>query len=166
MLKKKFKKNQNCRIIKKYKRTKPAEEIYPRTNMKMIRPKINYFRAIISIVLTLATVALFTYAIIFALSKFSWYGNIKITYAGQFAILFSLFLIVALIIRAKAIVIFLIRLYQRYGPYDVRCMCVFIPNCSEYMILAIKKYGLIKGIKKGKDRLSRCHDPNGGEDYP
>jgi putative component of membrane protein insertase Oxa1/YidC/SpoIIIJ protein YidD len=34
------------------------------------------------------------------------------------------------------------------------------------MILAIQKYGLIKGIKKGVRRIKRCHYPNGGIDYP
>jgi putative component of membrane protein insertase Oxa1/YidC/SpoIIIJ protein YidD len=34
------------------------------------------------------------------------------------------------------------------------------------MILAIKKYGIIKGIYKGIKRLLRCHSPNGGIDYP
>ena len=51
-------------------------------------------------------------------------------------------------------------------PYGIRCNCLFVPNCSEYMILAIKKYGAYKGVRKGISRLLRCHEPNGGEDYP
>ncbi len=35
--------------------------------------------------------------------------------------------------------------------------CKFYPSCSEYMILAIKKYGCIKGIYLGIKRLLRCN---------
>jgi putative component of membrane protein insertase Oxa1/YidC/SpoIIIJ protein YidD len=34
------------------------------------------------------------------------------------------------------------------------------------MIMAIKKYGSIKGFILGLKRLFRCHYPNGGYDYP
>jgi uncharacterized protein len=35
--------------------------------------------------------------------------------------------------------------------------CRFQPTCSSYMILAIKKYGSIKGVYLGLKRLSKCH---------
>ncbi len=35
--------------------------------------------------------------------------------------------------------------------------CKFYPSCSEYMILAIQKYGCIKGIYLGMRRLLKCH---------
>jgi len=34
------------------------------------------------------------------------------------------------------------------------------------MIIAINKYGIIKGTFMGLKRLSRCRIPNGGFDYP
>jgi uncharacterized protein len=34
------------------------------------------------------------------------------------------------------------------------------------MILAIVKYGTIKGVYLGLKRLLRCRVPNGGIDYP
>jgi putative component of membrane protein insertase Oxa1/YidC/SpoIIIJ protein YidD len=34
------------------------------------------------------------------------------------------------------------------------------------MILALQKYGLWKGLRKGIDRLRRCNIHNGGFDYP
>jgi putative component of membrane protein insertase Oxa1/YidC/SpoIIIJ protein YidD len=34
------------------------------------------------------------------------------------------------------------------------------------MILAVKKYGSIKGVFMGLKRICRCHAPNDGEDYP
>jgi putative component of membrane protein insertase Oxa1/YidC/SpoIIIJ protein YidD len=34
------------------------------------------------------------------------------------------------------------------------------------MILAIEKYGVVKGVIKGIRRILRCNYPNGGIDYP
>ena len=42
--------------------------------------------------------------------------------------------------------------------------CRFAPSCSEYAILAIRKYGAIKGSWLGFKRLMRCH-PWGGSGY-
>ncbi len=45
--------------------------------------------------------------------------------------------------------------------------CRFQPGCSEYMILAIRKYGLFWGFLKGIRRICRCHPWNqGGYDPP
>jgi putative membrane protein insertion efficiency factor len=60
----------------------------------------------------------------------------------------------------------LIEFYQEIAPKDIRESCRFVPSCSEYMILAIKKYGCLKGMYKGFNRLLRCKAPNGGIDYP
>ncbi|OHC91086.1 MAG: membrane protein insertion efficiency factor YidD, partial [Sphingomonadales bacterium GWF1_63_6] len=35
--------------------------------------------------------------------------------------------------------------------------CRFAPSCSEYAILAIRKYGAIKGSWLAGKRLMRCH---------
>ena len=64
------------------------------------------------------------------------------------------------------ILINLILLYQKIAPKKLRNTCRFVPSCSNYMILAIKKYGNIKGFRLGLSRLFRCHIPNGGYDYP
>lgn len=68
--------------------------------------------------------------------------------------------------RTPGIILWTIRVYQRYAPDDIRLACIYEPSCSEYMILSIQKYGVIKGIIKGIQRLERCHLPNGGTDYP
>ena len=65
----------------------------------------------------------------------------------------------------KKIVIWFIHLYQMRAPAEVRAKCVFTPSCSEYMILAIRKFGLVGGVKKGIDRLRRCGPPS-QIDYP
>jgi len=70
------------------------------------------------------------------------------------------------LIRLRGVLIFFIHVYQRYASDDIRVSCVFEPTCSEYMILALKKYGIIRGNIRGIKRLLRCHYPNGGKDYP
>ena len=34
--------------------------------------------------------------------------------------------------------------------------CIYTPTCSSYMLEAIQKHGVIKGIGLGVKRLSRC----------
>lgn len=60
----------------------------------------------------------------------------------------------------------LIDLYQYKKPKHFTNVCRFEPSCSEYMKLAIKKYGLFSGINKGFKRIYRCRYPNGGIDNP
>lgn len=82
-----------------------------------------------------------------------------LAFAGLFIVLFT-------VLFCKRGVICLIHIYQRYAPDNIRNKCRFEPSCSEYMILAIEKYGLFCGIKKGVNRLFRCKGDNGGFDNP
>ena len=46
-------------------------------------------------------------------------------------------------------------------------VCRFEPGCSEYMILACKKYGPVVGAAKGTWRICRCNPLfSGGYDPP
>lgn len=148
----------------KCKQCNQNQEIYPETKQIMIRPKLNLKKAaVLSVLVLLIDVAL-AYGAAMMLSKLD--ISVTLSFGWRFAVMFALFLIGTMILLAKQIVIFIIRLYQRYAPYDIRSKCLFVPNCSEYMILAIRKYGLFKGIKKGISRYNRCCVPNGGIDYP
>lgn len=42
--------------------------------------------------------------------------------------------------------------------------CRFTPTCSQYTIDALEKYGVLKGLKMGLKRFSKCH-PFGGSGY-
>jgi putative component of membrane protein insertase Oxa1/YidC/SpoIIIJ protein YidD len=64
------------------------------------------------------------------------------------------------------LIISMIHFYQRNAPDRIRNNCRYVPSCSEYMILAIQKYGWYKGVAMGINRLNRCKYPYGGEDYP
>lgn len=74
-------------------------------------------------------------------------------------------LLVALAVRSRFILIWFVRLYQRYASAEIRLRCCFTPSCSEYTILALKRYGTVIGGIKSVNRLIRCKAP-GGIDYP
>lgn len=118
-----------------------------------IRPKINWWIIILNCVCPLVVLA-GMYALLT-------YWEVSV-YASASAIL--LCLILYLLLNAKKCIICLIRIYQRYAPDSVRDKCRFEPSCSQYMIIALQKYGLVKGLKKGIDRLKRCNINNGGFD--
>jgi putative membrane protein insertion efficiency factor len=45
--------------------------------------------------------------------------------------------------------------------------CRFDPSCSNYFILAVEKYGAIRGTWRGICRIARCHPFHpGGYDPP
>ena len=74
--------------------------------------------------------------------------------------------LLALVCFAKRVAIWLVKVYQRFAPDKIRNRCRFEPSCSQYMILALEKYGFLKGLCKGIARLRRCKPPHGGFDNP
>ncbi len=161
------------KMKKKNQNQAPREpEIYPATGRPMLRPYVRIGRAIFLCVLTLVLLAAVTGLAVYAAEVLPAPAFLPFGAVGRFVCLYLLLLMVTLIICAKRILIFLIRVYQRYAPYSVRCDCIYIPNCSEYMILSIQKYGVIRGVKKGTNRLFRCpprelDDPGDArEDWP
>ena len=57
----------------------------------------------------------------------------------------------------KKILIFIIILYQYLISPLLGTRCRFLPTCSEYFIEALKKQGLINGLKLGIKRILKCH---------
>ena len=57
--------------------------------------------------------------------------------------------------------------YQRAVPARFKPACRFVPSCSQYMRLAVQKYGFLAGVRLGRNRLRRCVGfvPS-GEDWP
>ena len=115
------------------------------------RPKINYVKPII---------ALLIFAAIFVLL-------IPIPYGAWWirAIVLTGYSIIYISIIAKRAVIWMVHLYQNKASDETRLRCRMEPSCSEYMIMSVEKYGVIKGVCKGIDRLTRC-GPQSGIDYP
>ena len=54
-------------------------------------------------------------------------------------------------------VIFLLRQYKRWISPMLPSACRFTPTCSEYMMDAVAKYGVARGIWLGVKRVGRCH---------
>ena len=50
-----------------------------------------------------------------------------------------------------------VRFYQASLRWLFPPMCRFQPSCSEYFILAVRKYGPLRGTLKGVWRICRCH---------
>ncbi len=58
----------------------------------------------------------------------------------------------------KIFFISLIKLYRLIlSPLLGQHKCRFSPTCSNYMIQAIEKKGLIKGLTLGTFRILKCH---------
>jgi putative membrane protein insertion efficiency factor len=68
--------------------------------------------------------------------------------------------------RRSSRMVALIRVYQSVAPAQTRGLCRFTPTCSEYAVLAIEKYGVVRGSIRGLTRVLRCRPPNGGVDEP
>ncbi|GHV89845.1 hypothetical protein AGMMS50268_03480 [Spirochaetia bacterium] len=74
--------------------------------------------------------------------------------------------IIGFIVVLKGMVIGFVHLYQHYAPEELRRNCLFKPTCSEYMLLAIEKYGLIKGVALSLKRFKKCNGEMYRIDYP
>jgi putative membrane protein insertion efficiency factor len=66
----------------------------------------------------------------------------------------------------KRLCIFIITLYRVFISPLKPPTCRFVPTCSEYAIMAIEKYGVLRGTVKAIWRILRCnpfcrggHDP-------
>lgn len=68
---------------------------------------------------------------------------------------------------AEFVLITAVRGYQLMLRPILPAACRFQPSCSEYFILAVRKYGPISGAARGLWRICRCHPWNhGGYDPP
>jgi len=122
---------------------------------KLIRPNTNIFNAI-------------CFIFIFMLACFIISITVKLLFEKIPFILVFLFVFFSIMfILLKKIIIGLVEIYQHYMPESLRRCCLCMPTCSEYMILAVEKYGALKGIRKGLYRLIHtCRGTNYKFDYP
>lgn len=128
----------------------PLEEEFVPVN-PLNRPPMHYTKPIIALLLYLA---------LFAGILFVPFGKWWLT-----LIALSVYSVIYFSCIAKKAIIWMVHLYQNLASDETRTRCVFEPSCSEYMILAVQKYGVIKGVWKGINRLRRCGHER-GIDYP
>lgn len=57
----------------------------------------------------------------------------------------------------KFILLFLIRLYQKFFSPFLGPHCRFYPTCSQYSYESISKFGFIKGLYLSIKRIGKCH---------
>ena len=66
----------------------------------------------------------------------------------------------------KFIIIKLLKGYKYFISPLLGSRCRFYPSCSEYMMTAVERFGIIKGVGLGLKRLGRCHPGcEGGIDH-
>jgi uncharacterized protein len=51
----------------------------------------------------------------------------------------------------------ILRIYKRWISPAIPSACRFYPTCSEYMMEAIERHGVLRGVGMGLRRLLRCH---------
>ena len=121
----------------------------------LVRPRISAIGAILNVFIPLCICAATFCLLFFLLPKYNLVCGLSVS-LGLLGVYF--------LIRLRDFCIWCIMVYQRFAPDETRLRCVFTPSCSEYAILALKKYGFIRGLPKIISRLKRCHPPNGGND--
>ncbi|MBP5167475.1 MAG: membrane protein insertion efficiency factor YidD [Oscillospiraceae bacterium] len=57
----------------------------------------------------------------------------------------------------KKIILSVIIFYRKVISPSRRPCCRYIPTCSEYALLAVEKYGALKGSWLAVRRILRCH---------
>lgn len=66
----------------------------------------------------------------------------------------------------KHLMIFLVRIYQKYLSGLKPPSCRFYPTCSQYAIESFQRHGAVKGFLLAAWRILRCNPWNvGGIDY-
>lgn len=133
-----------------------VKQAYERPQRIVVRPEILVWKDVLLLVLTLSAIA----AALIAVRVFT---DIS---ALLFVVVSVLCGVVYLAVFSKKLLITVINIYQKYAPEFVRSSCLYEPCCSEYMKIAVNKYGVRKGFIKGIKRISRCRYPNGGVDEP
>lgn len=62
----------------------------------------------------------------------------------------------------RELVITSLRFYKRWISPVLPSACRFYPTCSEYMLQAVERYGVVRGVGLGLRRLLRCHPFHAG----
>lgn len=68
----------------------------------------------------------------------------------------------------RTVVLALVRFYRSYVSPLFPPTCRYVPTCSEYAMIALQKYGFIKGSWLAFKRICRCHPwhPGGYDPVP
>jgi putative membrane protein insertion efficiency factor len=62
----------------------------------------------------------------------------------------------------QKLIVAALRLYKRWISPALPSACRYYPTCSEYMLEAVQKHGMLRGTARGLKRLCRCHPFHAG----
>ncbi len=65
----------------------------------------------------------------------------------------------------KRLFLALIRFYQRHISPGLPARCRYLPTCSQYAVVAIERFGAVKGGYLALKRILRCHPFHKGPMY-
>jgi hypothetical protein len=65
-------------------------------------------------------------------------------------------------LRPRALVVGLIRIYQKLVSPNLGANCSYQPTCSQYTLEAIDRFGVARGGWLGAKRIGRCHPLRAG----
>lgn len=124
------------------------------------RPNLTIAKALVILLAFEVLVIIFTVIL--------YYTSVKTGFSFfSFSTYYIICTFIGILLGAKQLFIGIILLYQRYAPEDIRRKCLYKPTCSEYAILALKKYSLPIGLYKIYIRLFKtCKGIDYGIDYP
>lgn len=71
-------------------------------------------------------------------------------------------------LRPRALVVGLIRIYQKLVSPNLGANCRYQPTCSQYTLEAVDRFGVARGGWLGAKRIGRCHPlrPGGYDPVP
>lgn len=121
----------------------------------LFRPHISAAKTLLNILLPCAFTAGIFCALYFLITRHRLAVSLSVAFGA---------LMLYVVLRTRAWLIWCIRVYQAVAPAKVRLRCVFSPSCSEYAVEALRRYGVLRGLPRIIKRLRRCHPPNGGDD--
>lgn len=132
---------------------------------KLYRPKISFVKAALVVIGTVIATLGISFLLMLLFKKIGWFEFENKSQTQAFLSVDWIVQLLVLVLTLRYIMIWFIRVYQRYAKSETRLRCCYTPSCSEYAILALKKYGALIGGIKAVRRLLRCGPP-GGIDYP
>ena len=123
-------------------------------NHILVRPKINWLQfAIFVTTYFMISAMLIILSVLLTDHLFIWVVDIC--------------LILPLLVFGNYFGVLFIELYQRYAPEQIRRQCSCKPSCSEYAILAFRKYYWMKALCLTWRRVFiTCPNPGYHLDYP
>lgn len=131
---------------------------------KLYRPNINFITAIQTVFFVFIGIVIISFIIEYIGIEFEFLQNEE-EYITYFLYIYVTVQTIVLFLSLKFILIWCVKIYQKYANSETRLRCCYTPSCSEYAILALTKYGALIGTIKTIKRLIKCKPP-GGIDYP